>query len=98
MLTIAIMMTSCVLKKVSDLVNAYLAFPGNFLDAQLNIPESGNSIPDILDEARWGIEVWRQAQEPDGRVATWIEATSHPKTSNPGHDHQPYYLGLVSCD
>jgi len=66
------------------------------LDAQLNIPESGNSIPDILDEARWGIEVWRQAQEPDGRVATWIEATSHPKTSNPGHDHQPYYLGLAT--
>lgn len=27
--------------------------PGNFRDGQLNIPESGNGIPDLLDEAAW---------------------------------------------
>ena len=27
--------------------------PGNFKDGELNLPESGNGIPDILDEAAW---------------------------------------------
>jgi endoglucanase len=39
-------------------VPAYLLFTfengaGSFTDGELNIPESGNGIPDILDEARW---------------------------------------------
>jgi hypothetical protein len=29
------------------------AAPGHFADKELNIPESGNGIPDILDEASW---------------------------------------------
>jgi len=32
---------------------AYETAPGNFSDGELNIPESGNKIPDILDEAAW---------------------------------------------
>ncbi len=28
-------------------------FPDNFTDGELNIPESGNEITDVLDEARW---------------------------------------------
>ncbi len=31
-----------------------LAAPGSFKDGELNIPESGNGIPDILDELAWG--------------------------------------------
>jgi len=27
--------------------------PGNFRDGELTIPESGNGVPDILDEASW---------------------------------------------
>lgn len=81
---------------VSDLVHSYLMYPGNFTDAQLNIPESGNGIPDILDEAVWGMEVWREAQEADGRVGTWIETTSHPTEFDPGKDTQRYYLSLAT--
>jgi endoglucanase len=32
---------------------AFETAPGNFRDGELNIPESGNGIPDILDEAAW---------------------------------------------
>lgn len=32
---------------------AYETAPANFSDGELNIPESGNGIPDILDEAAW---------------------------------------------
>jgi len=32
---------------------AYETAPRNFSDGELNLPESGNGIPDILDEAAW---------------------------------------------
>lgn len=36
-----------------ELLFAYEISPRNFRDGELNIPESGNGIPDILDEAAW---------------------------------------------
>lgn len=35
------------------LLFAYECAPKNFSDKELNIPESGNGVPDILDEAAW---------------------------------------------
>ena len=63
---------------VWDLLAAAEAFPTHFKDSQLNIPESGNGIPDILDEAAWGVDVWKKTQRPDGAVSSWIEMESHP--------------------
>ncbi|HEY3319764.1 MAG TPA: glycoside hydrolase family 9 protein [Planctomycetota bacterium] len=37
----------------STLCFAYETAPQNFTDGELNIPESGNGVPDILDEAAW---------------------------------------------
>jgi endoglucanase len=83
-------------RAVQDLLVSYFMFPANFTDGQLNLPESGNGLPDILDEARWGIDVWMAAQEDSGGVGTWIEATSHPQEWDPGADTQPYYLSLAT--
>ncbi len=41
------------LKVPSSLMFLVEAFPNNFTDGELNIPESGNGLVDILDEARW---------------------------------------------
>lgn len=41
---------------ISDLFWAYEMYPARFTDSQFNLPESGNGIPDILDEARWELE------------------------------------------
>ena len=41
---------------VSTLLWAYEMYPQYFNDNSLNIPESGNGIPDLLDEARWELE------------------------------------------
>jgi len=38
----------------------------DFDDKTLNIPESGNKIPDILDEARWEMEWMLNMQIPEG--------------------------------
>jgi endoglucanase len=45
------------------------AFPNRFIDNQYNIPESGNGIPDFLDEIMWGLKIWENLQvpEPDPR-------------------------------
>ncbi len=36
-----------------ELLLVYSMAPRNFTDGELNIPESGNGVPDILDEAAW---------------------------------------------
>lgn len=36
-------------------------------DKKLNIPESGNGVPDILDEARWQMEFMLSMQVPEGQ-------------------------------
>lgn len=41
------------LRVAQELLFAYEAAPQNFKDSELNIPESGNKVPDILDEAAW---------------------------------------------
>ena len=56
----------------------YLLNPDKFFDGQLSIPESGNGIPDILDEALWGVRHLIKAQQADGGIGTWIETTGHP--------------------
>ncbi len=79
---------------VEDLLSAYLMYPEKFLDGQLQIPESGNGVPDIIDEAAWGIDIWLRAQSDDGGVGCWIEADSHPQEYDPAEDTQRYYLAL----
>lgn len=74
----------------------YLLKPGNFTDGQLCIPESGNGIPDILDEAFWGVKHLLAAQQKDGGVGTWIETTGHPggEYAAPEHENHQYYLAI----
>ena len=51
---------------VWTLHNLYERFPDVFPDGSLNIPESGNGVPDILDEARWEMEWLLKMQVPEG--------------------------------
>jgi endoglucanase len=67
-----------------DLLGAYELNPAAFADNQLNIPEKDNKIPDILDEAAWGVDIWARMQSPDGSVPGRIETVSHPV-----HDGMP---------
>ncbi len=42
--------------------------PFKFPDKAWNIPESGNGVPDLLDEARWELDWLMRMQSPDGGV------------------------------
>ncbi|MBN1379986.1 MAG: glycoside hydrolase family 9 protein [Gammaproteobacteria bacterium] len=46
------------------LLAAYEHFGSYYVDLQTNIPESGNAMPDILDEAAWNIRWMLTMQEP----------------------------------
>ncbi len=54
-------------------------FPEHANAFDLNIPESGNALPDLLDEAIFGLEVYRRLQTPDGGVRGGIESEEHPR-------------------
>lgn len=44
------------------MLSFFEAFPSRFVDNQYNIPESGNGIPDFLDEIMWGVKMWEYLQ------------------------------------
>lgn len=41
---------------------------------RLQIPESGNAVPDLLDQARWGIEWMLKLQNADGSVVHKVDS------------------------
>jgi endoglucanase len=60
---------------IVDFMRAYLEAPGAWGD-DYGITESGNHIPDILDEAKWGIDHLLRMQRPNGSVLS-IVGLSH---------------------
>lgn len=75
------------------LLSAYEANAGALTDDQLQIPESGNGIPDILDEALWSLAFWEQTQREDGGIPMGAQASGHPHLSDWCHDDpMPYWL------
>jgi hypothetical protein len=59
--------TAWTARYVSDMLLAFEENPGAFAD-DYEIPESGNGVPDILDEAKWGIAWLLKMQNTDGSV------------------------------
>jgi hypothetical protein len=56
--------TSNAATTIADLLNAYAIAPALFYDGQLDIPESGNGIPDLLDEVKWELDFLMKMQDP----------------------------------
>jgi endoglucanase len=56
------------LRSTAQVLAAYEFAPERFKDKDLNIPESGNDIPDVLDEADWALFSYRDTQQADGGV------------------------------
>ena len=65
-------------RRLIDLVDEFPDVAGAM---ELNIPESGDPIPDLVDEALWSIDLFRRLQLSDGAIRGGIEAAEHP---NPG--------------
>ncbi len=61
------------------ILELYELFPEYMKTVKLNIPESSNKLPDILDEALWNLSFFRRMQTPEGGVRGGIESSEHPK-------------------
>ena len=57
---------------ISDwtLFSLHVMFPSAFVDGELNLPESGNSFPDVLDEVDFGSRFVRGMLPSDGGLAS----------------------------
>lgn len=56
------------------------------------IPEAGNGIPDLIDEAIWGAEVFKRLQHSDGAVPGGVESTSYGSFADTSfNDTRPFY-------
>lgn len=65
-------------------------------DDDTGIPESGNGVPDLLDEARWGLEWLLSVQEPGGGFRnTTCQEHYGPYGSNLPETMPPYRAGEV---
>ena len=52
---------------VAQLLSAYERRPEEFKDGDQSIPEAGNGVPDILDEARWELDFMLKMVVPEGQ-------------------------------
>ncbi len=77
-----------------DLLWAYQENPGAF-DDNWNIPESGNGIPDIIDELKWELDWLLKMNNPDG--STHLKMGSQNYSDNtqvpPSANTDPRYYG-----
>lgn len=71
------------LEAVHAMLDLYEISPGTFKSLDLGIPETGNGLPDLIDEALWGLELWRRTQQDNGEVIYGIESLRHPSRGEP---------------
>jgi len=69
---------------VINLLTAYRENPSAFTD-DYNIPESGNGIPDVIDEAKWGLDQLLRMQQSNGSCLSVLSsAGASPPSSATG--------------
>ena len=61
------------------LLELYEMFPQYFAALKLDLPPTQPGLPDILQEALWGIDLFSRLQGPDGSVRGGIESAAHTR-------------------
>ena len=80
---------------VAHLLYAYQLFPTSF-EESLNIPESGNGVPDVLNECRYELEWMLKMQDEEGGAYHKLTAERHADFIMPEKDKDQFYLFPVS--
>ena len=68
----------CHIDVAQTLLAAWEHAPQKFTDGQLDIPEAGNGLPDVVDEALWSLKPWIALQDADGGVRAGTESAGDP--------------------
>jgi endoglucanase len=82
--------TSWAARYIIVLLHAYEEHPQAFSD-DYGIPESGNGIPDILDEVKWGLDWLVRMQNSDGSLlcVQGLDSASPPSNAKGGSYYGP---------
>ena len=81
---------------IHQLLDAYLRNPDAFTD-DFDLPESGNGIPDIIDEVKYEIDWLEKMQQADGGVLIKVGTTDYKDFTPKSQDPRPrYYAGVCS--
>jgi endoglucanase len=79
------------------LLAAYEHFPETYQQLMLNIPETGNGIPDLLDEIRWNLDWLLTIQDPnDGGVYHKLTSLNFSGVVMPHEDDAERYAVMKS--
>ena len=81
---------------VGRLLSLYEQYPSLFSDRQLNIPESGNGRPDLLDEVQVELAWLLKMQREDGAVYRKLSGKNWPGDILPNEDTQPRFIYGIS--
>ncbi len=82
---------------VNQLLYAFSANPDYFADGSLDIPESGNGLPDLLDEIRWELDWMLKMQREDGAVHHKVTSRSFPGYGTlPAEDQEQLFVFDIS--
>ena len=79
---------------VHTLLTAYEQNPNAFTD-DFDIPESGNGLPDVIDELLWEFDWLKKMQTEDGGVIIKVGNIDYNSVSPPSADPRPRYYGPV---
>ncbi|MDF3064676.1 MAG: glycosyl hydrolase family 9 [Polyangiaceae bacterium] len=77
------------------LLMAYERHPRLFADGDGSLPESGNRVPDILDEARWGLTWVLAMQEPETGAFRSRESVYDWNEGKPQDERKPTWVAGV---
>lgn len=79
--------TSWTANYISSLLASFIENPSVWTD-EMGIPESGNGIPDVLDEVMWGLEWLERMQNDDGSMLSVLgRAEGSPPSAATGPSH-----------
>lgn len=79
-----------------NLMVGYELRPSAFTD-NTNIPESGNGVPDMLDELKWELDWMLRMQATNGGVYNRVTVTNYENgTDDPATDTQPRYYTPIT--
>ena len=82
---------------VGHMLWAYELNPSTWTDGQLNLPESGNGVPDLLDEIAWELDFYLRMQRPDGHFMTSVKGRDATSVSPPSSaDETRVYFDTTS--
>ena len=81
---------------IARVLAVYERDPARYADDDTRIPESGNRVPDLLDEMRIGLDWMLTMQRPDGAVYRKLGGPNWPHRKAPHEDVVPRLVYGVS--